>query len=318
MNAATLFSILFSVLVPQKMWYAPGQPITVTVAADKDVTLELTDFAGKPIESSGSADVSAHQAADIQKLYPRIANPGAYVLYALNKGTALSQDGAPKDFLGTPIVIEVETDTRGQVATKPMIIHVVPMQYAVLNTDAGKMTSIFYYDSAPHTADSFLKLASEGFYDGLSFHRIVPGFVIQGGDPVGDGTGGPAFHVDAEFNDRPHSVGVLSMARNGDPNEASGAMPSAPYANSAGSQFFICLDYTNTKQLDGRYTAFGKVVDGVDVAQKIGQSKIADPQSGRPEVPTVIQHVDVLPVTADNNPYQAAASTEPASTAPAN
>ena len=95
------------------------------------------------------------------------------------------------------------------------------------------------------------------------------------------------------------------MARTGDPNEGGqdGPAPRAEYANSAGSQFFICLDYHNTAQLDRRYTAFGQVVDGLDVAEKIGKSPLADPQNGTPKVPTVIQSVRVFAVTATDDPY---------------
>jgi peptidyl-prolyl cis-trans isomerase B (cyclophilin B) len=218
----------------------------------------------------------------------------------------------PKDFVGVPIVIEViqEHEEDG-----PEVIRVVPLNYAVMTTQAGAMKCIFYYDSAPHTVDSFLSLSAEGFFDGLTFHRVVPDFVIQGGDPMGTGTGGPGYHIDAEFNNRPHVAGVLSMARNGDPNEdpQQGIMPRAQYANSAGSQFFVCLDYRNTQQLDRRYTAFGQVYDGLDVAQKIGQSPIANPDNGTPRTPTVIENIRVFPVTSSDNPYNVllTAATQP-------
>jgi cyclophilin family peptidyl-prolyl cis-trans isomerase len=94
------------------------------------------------------------------------------------------------------------------------------------------------------------------------------------------------------------------MARSGDPNEAGGAMPRCEFANSAGSQFFICLDYQNTKQLDKRYTAFGKVMDGMDAVKAIASVPLADPQSGRPKEPPKIKKAEVKPVTAKNNPYQ--------------
>ena len=99
---------------------------------------------------------------------------------------------------------------------------------ATIETTKGIITIELWDDVAPKHAENFLKLANEGFYDGLNFHRIIPNFVIQGGCPNGSGTGGPGWNVDAEFNDREHHEGVLSMARSQDPN-------------SAGSQFFICL-----------------------------------------------------------------------------
>ena len=128
---------------------------------------------------------------------------------------------------------------------------------ATIETSKGTITVELWDDVAPKHADNFLKLAKEGFYDGLNFHRIIPQFVIQGGCPNGSGTGGPDWTVDAEFNDREHHEGVLSMARSQDPN-------------SAGSQFFICLGRDHCQHLDGQYTAFGKVIDGIEVVREIG------------------------------------------------
>lgn len=131
-----------------------------------------------------------------------------------------------------------------------------------MKTKYGDITVEFYSDDAPKTVENFKKLAKIGFYDGLIFHRIVPGFVIQGGDPhtkqlsnkVKWGTGGPGWNVKAEFNKNTHSRGILSMARSQDPD-------------SAGSQFFIILK--DSKFLDGKYTVFGKVISGMDIVDKI-------------------------------------------------
>lgn len=284
--AVTLLTLLFSVLMPQKMWYAPSQPLNITIKSDKDATLMLTDFSGKVIAAKGSADVTAGQTVDIKSIFPDTANPGTFVLYALAKGTSLPASGSPKDFLGTPVVIEVLAESH-QAPASAVVTHVVPLQYVEMDTDAGKITEVFFYDSAPHTVANFLDLASGGFYDGLTFHRVVPDFVIQGGDPLGSGMGGPGYMVGAEFSDRQHLEGVLSMARASDPN-------------SAGSQFFICLDYKNTSQLDHQYTAFGKVTDGMDAVKKIA----AAPANGEtPAHPAVMTAVRVLPVTAANDPY---------------
>src|SRR6516162_5576945 len=106
-STATLLMMMFSVLVPQKMWFNPQQPLTVSVKGDKDVTLELTDFSGKVLDAKGSADVAASKDFDIKQIFPQTASPGTYVLYALPKGTAPSKSGPPGDFLGTPIVVEV-------------------------------------------------------------------------------------------------------------------------------------------------------------------------------------------------------------------
>jgi peptidyl-prolyl cis-trans isomerase B (cyclophilin B) len=282
-------SVLFSVLVPQKMWVAPSQPMIVQIKSDKDVTLAMTDFAGKAMAAKGSADVSAGQSADLKTIFPAVATPGTYLLYALPKGASAPPAGPPKDFLGTPVVIEVLL-ARFSEDQSAMVSHLVPLQYVIMDTDAGQMTMIFYYDAAPHTAQNFLDLCTEGYYDGVTFHRVVPGFVIQGGDPTATGMGGPGYFVSAEFNDRQHEQGVLSMARSQDPN-------------SAGSQFFICLDYNQTQKLDHKYTAFGKVVKGMETVNKIAAAPLSDPQKGTPQTPTTITKVQVFPVTAGNNPY---------------
>ena len=156
-------------------------------------------------------------------------------------------------------------NVRGQDANKPQ--EKKPMetnqkQVAVLKTSDGEMVAEFFPEVAPKTVANFEKLAREGFYDGTAFHRIMRGFMIQGGDPTTKdpskeasyGTGGPGYSIPAEFNDRPHLRGVLSMARSADPN-------------SAGSQFFICLG--TVSQLDHKYTVFGQVIKGLDVLDKI-------------------------------------------------
>lgn len=286
-TAVSFIAILFSVLVPQKTWVSPAGPLSVTVQSGKDVTLELIDFTGKVFAAKGSADVAGGKTADLKTVFPDTANPGTFVLFAVPKGGALSQSGPPKDFLGTPLVIEVSGQAQNPQAT--MVTHILPLQYVVMTTDAGPLTEVFYYDVAPHTVQNFLELCSGGYYDGLIFHRVIPGFVIQGGDPVGDGSGGPGYSVGSEFNDHPHLEGVLSMARASDPN-------------SAGSQFFVCLDYAKTQQLDHQYTAFGKVVNGMENVKKIAAGQ-TDPSNDRPVQPIHITKTEIFPVTAQNDPY---------------
>ena len=138
---------------------------------------------------------------------------------------------------------------------------------ATIETRLGKIVVSFMPDKAPMHVKNFITLAESGFYNGTPFHRVIPGFMIQGGDPKGTGTGGPGYSIDAEFNDVKHVPGILSMART-----------SAP--NSAGSQFFIMVG-TST-HLDGQYSAFGKVVEGQDIADKIA----GEPRNRR-DMPTV-------------------------------
>jgi len=125
---------------------------------------------------------------------------------------------------------------------------------ARLSTTKGDIVFTFYPDDAPLHCAAFIKLAEAGFYDGLAFHRVEPGFVIQGGDPSGNGTGGPGYRLKAEFNSRPHVRGTVAMARSSDPN-------------SAGSQFYICLD--DARFLDKNYTVFGQMSDGFDALDAI-------------------------------------------------
>src|SRR5947208_3181290 len=132
------------------------------------------------------------------------------------RGDAVAKPG---NFIGTPVIINVRQDPRVGAPSGAMITRLEPLQYAEVTTDVGGMTVAFYYDSAPVTIDNFLRLASEGFYDGLKFHTVIPGFSIQTGDPKNDGTGGPGYTIDAEFNTRKHEFGVLSMSRMRDPLE---------------------------------------------------------------------------------------------------
>jgi len=133
---------------------------------------------------------------------------------------------------------------------------------AIISTTEGEMVIEFWADVAPSHVENFKKLAQKGFYDGTAFHRVIKGFMIQGGDPLTKddakqsqwGTGGPGYQIKAEFNDKAHVRGVLSMARSNDPN-------------SAGSQFFIC--HGDPRFLDKQYTAFGKLIKGDDVLEKI-------------------------------------------------
>lgn len=130
---------------------------------------------------------------------------------------------------------------------------------AVIETGKGEIVFKFYPKDAPKTVANFITLAKKGFYNGLTFHRVEPGFVIQGGDPKGDGTGGPGYTIPAEFNGQAHLTGTVAMARAADPD-------------SAGSQFYICL--ARQKFLDGKYTVFGQVTKGMDVVLAIQKGDV--------------------------------------------
>lgn len=133
------------------------------------------------------------------------------------------------------------------------------MAYAIIETDKGTMKVEFYENDAPKTVENFITLSKKGYYDGLTFHRVISDFVIQGGCPKGTGTGGPGYSIPCETTggNQYHDRGVLSMAHAG--------------KNTGGSQFFICHSRQNTAHLDGVHTCFGKVIDGVDVVDDIRQ-----------------------------------------------
>lgn len=325
---AAIGAVLFLAagLTPAKGWFAPAQPVNVAVKVDGPSTLVLTDFSGRVLDprTVGANEVAGDATVNLRDVFVAVQTPNTYVLYLTKKretpeellkqgvpadlvekarNALAMRDGPPAEFFGTPLVVSVREDRRRGAPTGPMVVRVEPLRYAVMSTAHGPVTMGFYYDVAPNTVNNFLSLAEEGYFDGLTFHRIVPGFVIQGGDPRGDGTGGPGYMIDAEFSQRRHEPGVLSMARSGDPGEAPGVMPRAEFANSAASQFFVCLDYENTKQLDGKYTVFGKVTAGMEVVERIAAAPLADERSGKPRDPQVIQRVEVKAVTQEGNPY---------------
>ena len=164
-------------------------------------------------------------------------------------------------------------------------------EVAVISTTHGELVVEFWSDVAPRTVENFKKLARKGFYDGTAFHRIVRGFMIQGGDPLTKeaametrwGTGNPGHQIKAEFNGRKHQRGVISMARSSDPD-------------SAGSQFFICL--ADASFLDGKYTAFGTLLRGDEVLGKLGDVPTKVAGGGEKSRPVDRQHVDSVRIMA--------------------
>jgi len=164
-------------------------------------------------------------------------------------------------------------------------------EVAIIKTTAGEMVIEFWTEVAPQTVENFKKLARQGFYNGTAFHRIVKGFMIQGGDPLTKdatmagrwGTGGPGYQIKAEFNDKAHVRGVISMARSQHPD-------------SAGSQFFICLG--DAKFLDRQYTAFGRLLKGDDVLGKIGDTPVTQSNGGEMSKPNARVGVESVTIAA--------------------
>lgn len=169
-------------------------------------------------------------------------------------------------------------DIIARVAETPLE-QVTKREIALFETDYGCMVFAFYPDSAYKHVQAFKRLVKTGFYDCTQFHRVMKGFVIQGGDILtrdgesdNDGTGSPGYTLPAEFNRIAHDKGVLSMARGQQPD-------------TAGSQFFICLSREGTKNLDGKYTVFGRIIGGFDVMDKIAAVKTVPNRYGEPSVP---------------------------------
>lgn len=198
-------------------------------------------------------------------------------------------------FLGATLVAMslVAADEKKDVSAEPKKSETPAStnEVAVIKTSMGEMVAEFWPDVAPKTVENFKKLAKQGFYDGTAFHRIIKGFMIQGGDPKTKdvakedeyGTGDPGYKIKAEFNDRKHTRGVLSMARSRDPD-------------SAGSQFFVMLD--NAPHLDHQYTGFGKLIKGEDVLMKIGDSPVTNSRSGersKPRQRIEVESIRIVP-----------------------
>ncbi len=156
-------------------------------------------------------------------------------------------------------------------------------KFSIVMENGKEIQGELYPETAPKTVENFEKLAGEGFYDGLTFHRVIPGFMIQGGCPKGNGTGGPGYTIEGEFsrngfeNNLAHEPGVLSMARSMAPN-------------SAGSQFFIMVE--KSPHLDGDYAAFGKVTQGMDVVKEI--VKVETGMNDKPKDPQVMKTVRII------------------------
>jgi peptidyl-prolyl cis-trans isomerase B (cyclophilin B) len=201
------------------------------------------------------------------------ASPGATSPTSAATGTTPSPDAS------SAVSAPASEETVPRSETNPVV---------TIEMDTGKTITIeLYPDVAPNTVNNFISLTRKGFYDGLIFHRVIPGFMIQGGDPEGTGAGGPGYAIRGEFaangfrNDLQHTRGVISMARKSQP------------LDSAGSQFFIMV--ADAPHLDGQYAAFGKVLTGMETVDEIVGQQIdpADPNGTRPAQPMAIRKMSV-------------------------
>lgn len=178
----------------------------------------------------------------------------------------------------------VSSPAQDKKETKPAAKEVAVLKFK----DFGDIVVEFFPDVAPKTVENFKKLANDKFYDGTQSHRLIPGFMIQLGDPLTKdaskeafwGTGDPGYKIKAEFNARPHDKGILSMARSANPD-------------SAGSQFFIC--FKRATNLDNQYTVFGKVLKGLDVLDKLEAVPVGGAQGSKPQRPVLVESIKIVP-----------------------
>lgn len=194
-------------------------------------------------------------------------------LFAIGCGKKVDNAAQKQEATDSQQVAEKTTDPADSLAMKTFPIRDKNNPIVTIDTDYGKMVLELYRDVAPAHADSFVARTKDGFYNGLTFHRIIDNFMIQGGDPKGNGTGNAGYFLPAEFSELPHQEGTLSMARSMSPNSAS-------------CQFFICLARNQaTANLDKKYTVFGQLIKGYDVLHKIGSIEVVASPRGEKSVP---------------------------------
>lgn len=301
-------------LTPVRLYYGFGQRVTVEVDAPPesadDLRITLHDPASGRVVRESPAALGQ---VDLAGLFPEIwSDRSRVVLAQLHAGTGELGPPLVVQPMVTPDVAErrdpvtLERDERGEPVFESAWrraraartgetprprqavlsgVRVYPERLVRLTTDLGEMTFRLRPDDAPNTAFNFMRLVEGGFYDGVAFHRVVDRladgsrFVVQFGDPSGTGSGGPGYRIDLEPSPLEHGYGVLSMARAGDPD-------------SGGSQVFICLSRAGTAALDGKYTAFGELVEGAETLEAI--ASVPTGEGDRPLVPPVIVHAEAV------------------------
>src|ERR1035437_2515121 len=286
--AATELDGLFTPVKWDEVFDAGGKPL-----------FSLYTFDGKKIEPQ-EVKVQRLEGAidgvDLATFYPQVKDGGTYLL--------VWKDATPLviETLRNPIpwaslmdeshISAAQRDQviKGVASEKPVATHIELLEYAAITTDKGPIKAKFAYDAAPQTVDNFISLAREKLYDGSAFHRIMSGFMIQGGDSLANvngraGTGGPGYAITAEFSDKLHERGVLSMAR------------MSTGVDTAGAQFFI-MHKKNTG-LDGLYSAFGDVFEGMNIVDKIAETPSEQGSGAVTGEKPKIESIRILPATPE-------------------
>ncbi len=278
-----------------KQGYSPAAGV---VGGDGTPAFTLYNMDGRKVDPKANAAAAGDPTkVDLAALYPDIRSGGTFILVwkdaqplvlenLYNPGQGAKEMARFKDQIGG-----LPDDRRKQIISQfsPTVLHIVPLEYADIKTEKGEIKATFSYDVAPHTIDNYVSLANQQFYDGTVFHRIIKGFMVQGGDSTGDiegraGSGGPGYQIMHEFSDKPHERGVLSMARSGEPD-------------SAGSQFFIM--HAKNANLDGQYAAFGQVIDGMEVVDELAKTPVSDSNGTVKGPKPAIESIRIQPATPE-------------------
>ncbi len=282
-----------------EQWFSPADAADV-VDDHGAPKFTLYTFSGEKLEPTPAplpVKMSDDASVNLAAFFPQIKQGGTYFLTWKDAQPLVIEElynpgRGKKDLVNAQDQLSTLSDTdrkRALAEFSPTVTHLVPLEYAAIETEKGVIKAKFAYDVAPHTDDNFITLAKQGFYNGTVFHRIISGFMIQGGDSTGNvpdraGGGGPGYQIMPEFSEKKHERGVLSMARAQDPN-------------SAGSQFFIMHGASPT--LDGGYTAFGDVIDGMEVVDEIAKTPVSDTNGAVSGPKPKIEAIRILPATLE-------------------
>jgi cyclophilin family peptidyl-prolyl cis-trans isomerase len=284
MTAVEIVAATLLLLNPVRMYFQPDGAIEVKL--DRAALSAEYEAEGKPLslvlmsarqERRGRADVPQEgDTVDLMKLFPpRDGRPsplwsGQVHYLQLHVGD---------EAVGSPLVVVPLNNPRMR-GRSPDALRIFPDKVVEFTTTEGRILARLDHEAAPNHAMHFELLVERGFYTNIAFHRILPQFVVQVGDPTGTGTGGPGYQLELEPSDKRHDAGVLSAAR------------------SAGSQFFICLTRERCRHLDREYTAFGDVVEGMDVVGRIAATPLRDARTGTPTVAPRIESSRMVPAPA--------------------
>ena len=279
-----LASLLSFLIVPDRLFYQPDGAVSISLNASVAQALKVNGANGKLvlIDASGNklgeTEISFDaESIDLSQKLPEIWKQKQAVYVQAQNGDGQS--------VGSALVVVplYPPDAQRRVyVTEPFGLRIYPEVFGVMDTTEGEFTMQFTPEYAPNTVNNFMQLIAGGMYTNVKFHRILPGFVIQGGDPLGSGLGGPGYSIDLEASSKKHKEGTLSMARSRDPD-------------SAGSQFFVCLSEEGCVHLNNQYAAFGDVVKGMDVVRKIAATPLSDANMGTPAKAPMIKSAKLIP-----------------------